>query len=88
MVVVVEFTVNVALAGVVPLIVTGEVTEHVGTLVPVAGVTAQVNATAPVNPPEGVTVTVEVPLAPPAAKVIALPVVSVMAGATVPPFCV
>ncbi len=74
-------------AGVVPLIVTGELTEQVGSGVPVP-VTAQLRTTAPVKPPEGVAVMVEVPLVPPAASVIAPPFVSVIAGAGVPPFCV
>jgi hypothetical protein len=39
--------------------------EHVGAFVPdAAGVTAQLSATAPVNPPEGVTAIVAVPLLP------------------------
>ncbi len=64
----VEVTVSVEVPAVVPLIVTGEVTAQVGRLDPVP-VTAQLRATAPVNPPEGVTVMVELPVAPPAAKV-------------------
>ncbi len=52
----------------VPLIVTGEATVQVGEIAPVP-VTAQLNVTAPVNPPEGVTVMVGVPVAPPDASV-------------------
>jgi hypothetical protein len=60
------FTVNVAVTGCVPEIVTGCVTEQVGTLAAPEGldVIAHDNATPPVKPPLGVTVTVDVPLIP------------------------
>ncbi len=80
MVVAVEVTVSVAVPAVVPLIVTGEVTVQVGTLVPVVGVTAQVSATAPVNPPDGVTVMFEVPEPPAAGSVTEPLLLSVIAG--------
>jgi hypothetical protein len=46
---------------------TGEVTVQVGGLL--APARPQLSATAPVNPPDGVTVIVDVPLAPPAGSV-------------------
>jgi hypothetical protein len=83
-------TVTVALPAVVPVMSTGELaTVHVGTLVPVVGVTAQVNATAPVNPPPGVTVIVDVlPVVAPAITVIAPLLLRATDGVaeTVPPF--
>jgi hypothetical protein len=59
---VVVVTVSVAFCAVAPEIVTEGVTAHVAGLVGFAGVvvTAQVRATAPVNPFDGVTVIVEV----------------------------
>ncbi len=71
-----------------PLIVTGELTVQVGGVAP-APVTAQLSATDPVNPPEGVTVMVEVPGVPPAVSVIWPLLLSVIAGVgvVVPPFC-
>jgi hypothetical protein len=86
----VEVTVNVAVAADVPTIVTGVVTVQVGTLAPLAGVTTQPRATAPVNPPAGVTVMVDVPVAPPDASVIGPLSLSAIepVGTVVPPFCV
>lgn len=78
----VETTVSVAVPGVVPVIVPGVLTVQVGAVAP-APVTAQVNATAPVNPPEGVTVMVDVPLAPPAASVMGPLLVSAIPGVVV-----
>src|ERR1700679_3493743 len=66
--------VSVAVTGVVREIAAGAVTEQVGTSAAPTGipVTAQVRATVPVKPLLGVIVTVEVPLAPGAAMVIAV----------------
>jgi hypothetical protein len=68
--------VSVEVAAVVPVIVTeaGESAQVAGSLV-AAGATAQVSATAPVNPPDGVTVIVEV-----------LAVVAPRFTVTLPPF--
>jgi hypothetical protein len=56
---------------------------HVGALVPVPGVTAQVSATLPVKPATGVTVTV--PVALPPSTVARLPLLASVKPA-VPPF--
>jgi hypothetical protein len=69
---------------VAPLIVTaaGESAQVAGSLA-AAGVMAQVSATAPVNPPEGVTVIVEVlPVVAPGLTVMLPPLVRANAGAT------
>jgi len=62
----VVFTVSVEVTAPVPDIAAGCVAEQVGMSIAPAGlaVTAHVSATVPVNPPLGVTVIVEVPLAP------------------------
>lgn len=62
MVAAVLFTVSVAVTAVVPAIAGGAVTEQVGASVAPVGlvVTAQASATAPVKPPLGVTVIVDV----------------------------
>ena len=59
-------TVSVAVAGVVPEIAAGAVTEQAGISAAPTGlpVTAQVRATVPVKPPVGVIVTVDVPVVP------------------------
>jgi hypothetical protein len=60
------FTVSVAVAGVVPAMAAGAVTEQVGAPTAPVGlpVTAQLSVTVPRKPPLGVTVIVEVPLTP------------------------
>jgi hypothetical protein len=78
----VEVTVNVAVPAVVPPIVTGVATEQVGAVAPVP-VTAQPSATDPMNPPDGVTVMVDVPVAPPPASVIEPLLLNAMAGVAV-----
>ena len=81
--------VSVAVTAAVPAMAGGAVAEQVGTSIAPDGleVTAQVRATLPVNPPLGVTVMVEVPLAPGDATLIGVPL-SVKAGATVEPVTV
>ena len=59
----VVLTVKVAVPGVVPVMLTGEVTEQVGAALPVVADTAQLSATEPVKPATGVTTMVETPLA-------------------------
>jgi hypothetical protein len=56
-------TVSVAVTAVVLVTTAGALTEQV-VVVFVVGVTAQLRATLPVNPPVGVTVIIDVPLAP------------------------
>ena len=64
--------VTVDVPAVVPVMLTGDVAEHVAGLVAATGVTAQVKATLPVNPLDGVTVIVAVsPAVAPAWKLIA-----------------
>jgi hypothetical protein len=77
----VVLTVTVDVPAVVPVISTGVTAEHVAGLTAAVGVTAQARVTFPVNPPEGVTVTVAVsPVAAPAWKLIAPLLLSVMLG--------
>ncbi len=73
----VDVTVSVAVPAVAAVRVTGEVTEQVG---PPLGATVQVNATGPLNPPEGDNVMVEVPLPPVAGSVMEPLLVSVTCG--------
>jgi len=69
------FTVSVAMTAVVPVMDGGVVTEQVGSSVAPVGVavTAQLSATAPINPPLGVTVIVDVTGVPGVTFVIATP---------------
>jgi hypothetical protein len=60
----VVFTLRVAVCGVEPLIVTEAGTLHVAGSLGAVGVIAQLRLTTPVNPPDGVTVSVAVPLLP------------------------
>ncbi len=84
----VEVTVSSAVAGAEPVIETGVTTEQVGTLVPVVGVTAQLSATEPVNPPAGVTEIVDVPEPPAAGSVMDPLLLSAMVGVTAAAFTV
>jgi len=75
MVMAVLFTVSVAVTAVAPVIAGGVVTEQVGVSVAFAGVpvTAQASETAPVKPPLGVTVMVDVAGVPGVTFVMATP---------------
>ena len=80
------FTVSVAVTAVVPVIAGGVVTRQVGTSVAPAGVlvTAQPSATAPVKPPLGVTVIVEVAGVPGVTFVMATPLSAKLGTGAVP----
>jgi hypothetical protein len=66
----------------------GDVTAQVGVSVSLVGATVQPKTTLPVNPPDGATVMVEVPLPPGVEMVIAPLLESAMAGVPVPPVTV
>jgi hypothetical protein len=78
--------VSVAVTGWVPEMATGWETEQVGALTEPDGaeVTAQVSATLPVHPPPGVTVMVEVPVAPGDAMLMGVPLIANPSGGVWP----
>jgi len=80
----VVLTVSVAVTAVVPVIAGGVVTEHVGTSAPPMGtpVTAQLRATVPLKPADGVMVIVDVALGPEVAMVTAVPLRAKLGEAT------
>ena len=86
MVMAVLFTVSVAVTAVAPVIAGGVVTRQVGTSVAPDGVlvTAQASATAPVKPPLGVTVIVEVAGVPGVTFVMATPLSAKLGTGAVP----
>jgi hypothetical protein len=78
----VVFTVSVVVCATAPVIVAVARTPHVAGSLAATGVIAQLRLTAPVNPPDGVNVMVEVfPVVAPGATVIAVPVIAKPGGA-------
>jgi hypothetical protein len=74
-------TVSVEVTALVPVIAAGAVTEQVGKVLEFVEVTLHERETSPVNLPEGVTVTVEVPL-PPGGAMLMEPLLRVKLGTT------